>query len=190
MWNRPYDLVVLIDCWQADSFEWFDPPMPFAKDFYKRMLKKLSTLEFNNVAIATYPNFNRKTDPFVLRNIRSKNNSNLIIKEALNFRQLYHQFPQLTNAEPFNVVLCGMSWQHCLHWRELGLTNWVIQRHQVHTHPDLCWREGDQHSIPMEELERDYILNWQLNDGDSDQMLHAYSTKLEYAKIFQNQHTR
>lgn len=177
-----YDLVVLIDCWPTKQFESRADPTLYSHKFYKGMLKKLSELQFDNVAIATYSEHDhvehneclKFTDPYVLANIRSKNNHRPLCKPVHNFRQLYTAFPNLVNINPYNVIVAGLSFSSCVHWRSLGMISWILQDHMPYTHPNLVWFEGtDPDKTPVKILD-DPCVHWFSVSDDADHMYRAY----------------
>lgn len=150
MFEHRIDLVVIIDCWERSCFNIPDT-CERAGIFYQHMIDKLAQLNFDHVALATYKNEHYKLDPYIAKNLRSKNNVNLNCQSVTTMGDVYKQFPHLI-ASP-NVLVCGLDWQACVHWRELGIMSWLGQRCNPLVHPDLVW-----HSTVVS-LTADDILN-------------------------------
>jgi hypothetical protein len=151
-----FDLVILIDCWPATD-EWLTVNVhKELNKFYERIVNRLSTYDFKNVALATYtiPNTERDTytSSVILDNIRSNNynNAHLKIRRCENMVDIFREFPEAcqtglgkyNNAKSVNILICGQSWQVCTHWRPLGFIPWIMQGQTVFTHPDLVWQLG------------------------------------------------
>lgn len=152
-WNTVYDVVVLIDCWEERI------GTPYIAEFYDRLLKKLSTMHFQNVCFATYPNEDFKTEPRLINNIKNASNTFIDCQHARNIIEITGKF-ELANLANLNVLIGGMSWNHCVHWRELGIVNWILQNRAVETHPQIVWREGDRDPFDLQHLLDDPIAKW------------------------------
>ena len=173
-----YDLVILMDCWPR-HYKLFDETNGNVDLFYERLQKKLSTMKFTNVALATYPNDNDgefdeedqmcETDPWLLDNLKSENRgANVNLQLCHTFHDIYKKFPELLNIEGMPLVLlCGQSFNHCTHWRGLGLMQWLEQQTPVFTHPDLC-AAGKAMAINENMLIHDPCTNWVPEQTHSD----------------------
>lgn len=165
-----YDLVVLIDCWPS-HYEVFTNDNVPVTEFYKRLVNKLSTMRFTNVALATYRNSEKTddnengtfdTDPYLLEHLKSYDQgSNINAKHCLTFQDVFRKFPELlyTEENP-KILLGGLSFYHCTHWRPLGIMQWLEQQTPVHTCVDLCGA-GLTMSINEDMLAHDPMALWE-----------------------------
>ena len=171
--DNDYDIVILIDCWDQHSFD-----VAYCNDFYKRLVNKLSSLNFENVVYATYPNNNMPTDQYIVDNIQSANaGRNLNCVHAYNIPEVTGSFDLSGKFWPYpRILMCGLSWQACVHWRSLGCVAWVEQGMVVHSHEDLVWQQGDKH-MPRDQFFNDRILRWEQSHNRDDML---YTKKMKY----------
>lgn len=180
--QRYFDVVILIDCWEKDFFNLHNPPLPGIDDFYTRMVQKLSTMRFDNVALATHPTPGYAIEPSLIKNISSLTNKNPTFKQVTSLQQLFARFPQLLYNTKLNILIAGLSWCHCVHWRDLGIVNLLHNRYQIYTHHDLVYREGD--TVPWDRdeiLQIDNIVQWD-KSNDLDETIRAVNTNGDMVK--------
>jgi hypothetical protein len=158
------DLVVLVDCWPSDH-----PDMETVSQvkYYERLVNKLSTLNFKNVALATYKggtpdNYEHfETDPYIIEHLKSKNmGANVVAKRCTTFKDVFYEFPELHLCDHMNIVIGGQSWWHCLHWRPLGFFGWINQGFGVMSHPALVHYESNSNITSHEAFKHDPFVEW------------------------------
>lgn len=165
-----YDLVVLIDCWPT-HYEVFTSDNALITEYYERLVNKLKTMRFTNVALATYRNTSRieddqsdgtfDTDPWLLEHLKSEDQgSNINAKHCQTFQDVFIKFPQLFyTAEKPSILIGGLSFYHCTHWRPLGIMQWLEQQTPVHTCVDIM-AAGKTCSINENMLMHDPMVTW------------------------------
>lgn len=172
-----YDLVVLIDCWDHTVYK-----VDHGLDFYKRLVKMLSRLNFDTVVFATYGKDNGPTDPYIVENIQSANmGKNLNCVNAYTLPQVFtmFDFSESLKTSP-SILIGGLSWLSCVHWRSLGFVHWLQQDIRVYTHEDIVWLEGCQPTTKQRILS-DPVINWKIARGTNN-VFHALSMKYDIAK--------
>lgn len=172
-----YDLVVLIDCWPSHYELFTNDNAPISK-FYEGLVEKLKTMRFTNVALATYRNSTRldnheegnfDTDPWLLEHLKSEDQgSNINAKHCLTFQDVFRKFPELLYSEEKpRILIGGLSFFHCTHWRPLGIMQWLEQQTPVYTCVELM-AGGKTYSINENLLLHDPMVKWVKEEPDED----------------------
>tara|TARA_B100001057_G_C22716847_1_gene898103 strand:- start:562 stop:1170 length:609 start_codon:yes stop_codon:yes gene_type:complete len=171
------DLVVLVDCWPSDH-----PDMETVSQerYYKQLIDKLSTLNFKNVALATYTGGTKdnyehtETDPYIIEHLQSKNmGADVIAKRCTTFKDVFYEFPELHLCDHMNILIGGQTWWHCLHWRPLGFFGWINQGFGVLSHPALVHYETNNNITSHEAFKHDPFIEWEKIEKCEDDLYFA-----------------
>lgn len=173
-----FDLVILIDCWELNE-DWLgsDPKDHTGVcEFYKRIANRLSDYNFKNVVLASHDKWQIKnnvpaTSKWLVDNIQSKNNGfDLKFRKCENIIEVFREFPEALHTgldynncpNTLRILICGMSFQVCTHWRPLGVVGWIDQgQNGVFTHPDLVWHTGHPW-MTKERFNIDTAIQWDI----------------------------
>jgi len=189
-----YDLVVLIDCWPS-HYDVFTNDDAKITEFYKRLVNKLKTMRFTNVALATYINNDSiETDPWLLDHLKSEDQgSNLNLKHCLTFQDVFRKFPELllNTEKTTRILIGGLAYYHCVHWRPLGIMRWIQQGMPVYTCVDIC-AGGKWMAINENMLLNDPFATWvkelpdeaDLSDEIYDDIWKAKNIGQKYQEIY------
>lgn len=181
-----WDLVILIDCWPLE-YSCFDKTRDSVEKFYHRLQRKLSTMRYHRLALASYPGSGeetdiRETDEWLMANLKSQSHGpDVDLRQCETFQDIYKWWPELaSDKKGINVLIGGQAYWHCVLWRPIGFIAWLNQQNEIHTCLELLHNDQPNqisHGLLMD----DKWCNWQPKRNCDDGTYYATHLRWEQA---------
>jgi len=164
-----FDAVVLIDLWND---EWIDTNHNYPETHYsflQGLFDFLDKISFNKI-------FTFTGDKELNELVKNKYSNYINLNSVTELRNLL--------PEQSDLLVGGVAWQQCLHFKPYGFQNLVMSGYNVYSTPEICGNKNDtKDQVEIHFFEEDF-LSWQKTD--TFYFLPAKSIKQRYVKSRRN----